>query len=265
MFSTALAQQIVTSLDRQQPPPQSGRTPPGAPHLTHRARADRSRLRPVGRVADVPAGDDGAITPEPPEERPPRPGAQATRPGSRAQRSGSPRTRRPRRVVPRGRTPGLVPSARIDTEPKEHPPCRSPTASQPATRPLPPQVDLPAMERDVLAFWARERHLRAQPRADRRRRAVDVLRGPADRQRQARRPPRRGPRLQGRVPPVQDDAGLPRGPQGRLGLPRPAGRARGREGARLHRQGRHRGLRRRRVQRAGAASRCCGTSTSSRR
>jgi isoleucyl-tRNA synthetase len=35
----------------------------------------------------------------------------------------------------------------------------------------------------------------------------------------------------------------------RLGLPRPARRARGREGARIQRQGRHRGLRRRRVQR----------------
>ena len=38
-------------------------------------------------------------------------------------------------------------------------------------------------------------------------------------------------------------------PKGRLGLPRPAGRARDREGARLHLQGRHRALRRGRVQR----------------
>ena len=34
-------------------------------------------------------------------------------------------------------------------------------------RPVPPQVDLPALEREVLALWARERHLRAPPRADR--------------------------------------------------------------------------------------------------
>ena len=53
-------------------------------------------------------------------------------------------------------------------------------------------------------------------------------------------------------------------PQGRLGLPRPAGRARRREGARLHRQERHRGVRHRRVQRHAAASRCCATSTRSR-
>ena len=88
---------------------------------------------------------------------------------------------------------------------------------------------------------------------------LDLLRGPADRQRHARDPPRRGPRLQGRLPPLQDHEGLPRPPQGRLGLPRPAGRARRGEGARLLRQGRHRGVRRRRVQRplprVGAAAR----------
>ena len=117
-------------------------------------------------------------------------------------------------------------------------------------RAVPPQVDLPAMERDVLAFWHENDTFAAQPGADRRRRAVDVLRGPADRERHARRPPRRGPGLQGRLPAVQDHAGPPRRPQGRLGLPRAAGRDRRREGARLHRQGRHRGLRRRRVQRA---------------
>ena len=66
--------------------------------------------------------------------------------------------------------------------------------------------------------------------------ALDVLRGSADRQRPARHPPRRGPGLQGPLPPLQDDAGLPRRPQGRLGLPRPARRARRREGARLLRQ-----------------------------
>ena len=61
--------------------------------------------------------------------------------------------------------------------------------------------------------------------------------------------PRRGARLQGRLPALPDDEGLPRPPQGRLGLPRPARRARGGEGARLHGQERHRGVRRRRVQR----------------
>ena len=69
-------------------------------------------------------------------------------------------------------------------------------------------------------------------RAPQGRRAVDLLRGPADRQRPARPPPRVGPGLQGPLPPVPDDAGPTTSPQGRLGLPRPAGRARGREGAR---------------------------------
>ena len=57
------------------------------------------------------------------------------------------------------------------------------------------------------------------------------------------------PRLQGRVPALQDDARPPRAAQGRLGLPRPARRARDREGARLQVQGGHRALRRGRVQR----------------
>ena len=126
-------------------------------------------------------------------------------------------------------------------------------------RPVPPQVDLPAVDHDVLALW-RERDVfdrslgrhRGPP-------ALGVQRGPADRQRHARHPPRRGARVQGRVPALPDDEGLPRPPQGRLGLPRPARRARGREGARLLGQEGHRGVRHRRVQRAvprvGAAAR----------
>lgn len=83
-------------------------------------------------------------------------------------------------------------------------------------------------------FLAREQGLRQDPRTVRRTPRVGVLRGTAHRQRHARRPPHRGPRLQGRLPPLPDHARLPRGPQGRLGLPRPAGRARRREGTRLH-------------------------------
>ncbi len=78
---------------------------------------------------------------------------------------------------------------------------------------------------------------------------MGVLRGPAHRERHARRPPHRGPRLQGRLPPLPHHARLPRGPQGRLGLPRPARRAGRREGAGLLRQAGHRGVRHRRVQR----------------
>ena len=78
---------------------------------------------------------------------------------------------------------------------------------------------------------------------------MDVLRGSAHRQRHSGHPPRRGARVQGRLPALQDHAGAARRAEGRLGLPRAAGRDRRREGARLQRQARHRGLRHRRVQR----------------
>ena len=96
---------------------------------------------------------------------------------------------------------------------------------------------------------ARAEDLRQEPGAVRGPPRVGVLRGPAHRQRHARRPPHRGARLQGRLPPVPHHARLPRGPQGRLGLPRPAGGAGRREGAGLLRQAGHRGVRHRRVQR----------------
>ena len=102
--------------------------------------------------------------------------------------------------------------------------------------PLPAHVDLAEMDRQIIEQWRANKVFERSSGRHGRRRGVDVLRGPADRERHARHPPRRGPGLQGRLPAVQDDEGLPRRPQGRLGLPRPAGRARGREGARLHRQ-----------------------------
>ena len=77
---------------------------------------------------------------------------------------------------------------------------------------------------------------------------MGLLRGPADRQRAAGLPPRARARVQGHLPPLPDDARALRRAQGRLGLPRPAGRDRGRAEARLHLQGRHRALRHRRVQ-----------------
>ncbi len=79
---------------------------------------------------------------------------------------------------------------------------------------------------------------------------MGVLRRPAHRERHARHAPRRGARLQGRLPALPHDEGLLRPPDRRLGLPRPPRGAGGREGARLHRQAGHRALRRRRVQRA---------------
>ena len=78
---------------------------------------------------------------------------------------------------------------------------------------------------------------------------VGVLRRPAHGERPAGHPPHRGARVQGRLPAVQDHAGLARAAPGRLGLPRAAGRDRGGAGARLRRQARHREVRHRGVQR----------------
>ena len=86
----------------------------------------------------------------------------------------------------------------------------------------------------------------------------------------ARPPPTAGPAshhvlsagLQGRVPALPDHARAPRAPQGRLGLPRPAGRARDREGARLHSPRRTSSATGWPSSTPSAASRCCATSTS---
>ena len=127
-----------------------------------------------------------------------------------------------RGVVPRG--PGLVPSRRPTTTRRR----RSPDGPVPRGRPQPRP---PRAGRPDPGAVARPEGVPALGRPAGRGRAVRLLRGAADRQRPARRPPRRGQGLQGPVPPLQDHARLPGRPQGRLGLPRPAGRAGGREGA----------------------------------
>ena len=78
---------------------------------------------------------------------------------------------------------------------------------------------------------------------------MGVLRGAADGQRPPGLAPRPSARLQGHLPALQDDARLLRRAQGRLGLPRPAGRDRRRDSSSGIAQGRDRGLRHRRVQR----------------
>ena len=134
-------------------------------------------------------------------------------------------------------------------------------APWPATGPGRPRPVVPELEQQVLERWRERDVFHESMRRREGAAAVRLLRGPAHRQRAARLAPRAQPRLQGRLPALQDDARPLRAPQGRLGLPRPAGRARDRAGARLQGEGRHRALRRRRVQRS-AASRCCATSTS---
>ena len=90
--------------------------------------------------------------------------------------------------------------------------------------------------------------LQEDDRADQGRAALRLLRGTADGERPARHPSRAGARVQGHLPALQDHARLLRLAQGRLGHARPAGRAGGREEARLLGQEGHRGLRHHRVQ-----------------
>ena len=118
----------------------------------------------------------------------------------------------------------------------------------PGFEPVDPKQSFPELEERVLARWREEgvfeRSL-AQPRG---RPGLELLRGTADRQRPPRLPPRPRPRLQGRLPALQDDVRVPGAAQGGLGLPRPAGRARGRKAARHLLQAGDRGVRDRRVQ-----------------
>ena len=115
-------------------------------------------------------------------------------------------------------------------------------------QPRRPEAVLPRARGAGAGALARPRRLRALARQPRGGRGLELLRGPADRQRPARLPPRPRPRLQGRLPALQDDVRLPGAAQGGLGLPRPAGRARGRKAARDRLQAGDRGVRDRRVQ-----------------
>lgn len=67
-------------------------------------------------------------------------------------------------------------------------------------RQVPAQVDLPALEHAVLDFWREAKVFTKSLEQSEGRPGVGLLRGPADRQRHARCPPHRGPRLQGRLP-----------------------------------------------------------------
>ena len=98
--------------------------------------------------------------------------------------------------------------------------------------PVDPKQSFPELEERVLERWREGDVFARQLAPARGRAALELLRGPADRQRQARLPPRPRARLQGHLPALPGDARPPRAAQGRLGLPRAAGRARGREGAR---------------------------------
>ena len=128
---------------------------------------------------------------------------------------------------------------------------------------VPASPSLPSLEREVLDYWAGDRTFQAS--VDARdagangRERVRLLRRPAVRQRPAALRPPADRLRQGRRAALPDDARPPRRAPLRLGLPRPAGRDRGREGARHHAQGRDHRARHRQVQRRLPRARCCGT------
>src|SRR5438128_1620762 len=97
---------------------------------------------------------------------------------------------------------------------------------------------------------ARAGRVRGVLMRSRARRAVGLLRGAADRQRTAWRPPRALERVTGTLPAPSDYARLPGRAQGLLGLPRAARRDRGRTGAGHQIEGRGRGVWDRALQRA---------------
>ena len=117
--------------------------------------------------------------------------------------------------------------------------------------PLPRRPRAPTqLEQQLLARWkARGPLPRRRSRRGARRAAVRVLRGPADRERAPGHPPRLRAHDQGPDLPLPRDAGPGGHPHRGLGHARPAGRDRGREGARAQRQEGDRALRRGGVQR----------------
>ena len=99
-------------------------------------------------------------------------------------------------------------------------------------RPVDPRASFPELEERVLARW-RERDVFAE--SVRRRRGAPpwgFYEGPPTANGPPGIAPRARARLQGHLPPLPDDVRLLRRAQGRLGLPRPAGRAGGRGRAR---------------------------------
>ena len=114
--------------------------------------------------------------------------------------------------------------------------------------PVDQKANFPELERAVLEFW-READVFHRQLEQRRDGPLWVFyEGPPTANGQPGDPPHGVAHLQGRLPALPGDDGALRPAQGGVGLPRPAGRARGREGDRHQEQARHRGVRGRRVQ-----------------
>ena len=107
--------------------------------------------------------------------------------------------------------------------------------------PVPPDIDFVALEQAELARWSAHRVFERSIEQREGAAALGLLRGPADGQRHAGPAPRLGPGLQGPLLPLPHHGRRLRGPPGRLGHPRAAGRGRGGEEARHHGQGADRG------------------------
>ena len=117
-------------------------------------------------------------------------------------------------------------------------------------RPVDPKQSFPELEERILERW-RERDVFHRSLTNRESAPLwGFYDGPPTANGRPRRAPRSIPGLQGHLPALPHDDRQPGPSQGRLGLPRPAGRARGRARARHHLEGGDRGLRDRRVQRA---------------
>ena len=110
---------------------------------------------------------------------------------------------------------------------------------------VPTRPDFVRLEHDILDFWRDDGRLRQAAADDRRPAALPLHRRPDHRQQSDGRPSRLGPHAQGRLHPLQGDARPHLPLPERLRLPGPLGRGRGREGAPVQRQARHRGVRHR--------------------
>ena len=234
-----------------------------APRRTSRAcrggaGAPRSRRAAAGRAARRGSGRRAARRPVPtpcaragPSAAARAAGRRRARDRRRARRRGGGRgaaaslhrrTRRSRRWRP-GRARGPVTTRMARSVSAEHPLIPD--------REVDPRRELPELELEVLARW-RERDVFAESlRRARGRRA----RGASTRARRRRTGRPGSHHVLSRVfkdiyPRFQTMRGLPRGAQGRLGLPRPAGRDRRRTAARDQIEGRDRGVRDRALQRA---------------
>ena len=117
-------------------------------------------------------------------------------------------------------------------------------------QPVKPALDVPALEREVAERWRSEDTAGPLPRSKREcRAAVQLPRRTDHGQQPDGRPPRLGPDVQGPLPALPHHARRAAAIPERVRLPGTVDRGRGRAGAGVHQQARHRGLRHRPIRR----------------